>query len=143
MTLHACHMHVACRMHYTFYGSSLSLFSRLSLTPACQSLSSYDFMSRIIEHAMERHFSVLATPCPHPLQLQPDTVTGHGWKDLIDSLVLPQECVEMGVKSSVENAAILLLHSLLLRELPQCTSLIAEQKIATKILQWCTVLKTK
>ena len=92
---------------------------------------------------MERHFSVLTTPCPHPLQLQPDPVTGHGWKEPTDSLVLPQECLEMGEKSGVENAAILLLHSVLLRELPHCNSLDAEQKIATKIFQWCTVLKPK
>lgn len=98
-------------------------------------------MVKIVENAMEIHFSTQTTPSPHPLQLQPNPVTGYGWRDVIDSLVFPDDVIKPVVESSIADCAVLVLHSLLLKELPQCSSLAAEQRVLEKILQWCTAMK--
>ena len=100
-------------------------------------------MVRIIEHSIESHFSAVATPSPHPLQLRPNVETGYGWKPVTESLVFPEEVAPSVVESSVRNCAILLLHSFLLRELPRCTSLAAEAQMLAKILHWAASIKPK
>ncbi len=100
-------------------------------------------MARIIEHAIESHFSSVATPSPHPLQLQPNPVTGYGWRDVADSLVVPKEVSRSLEEASVAECALLLLHSMLMRELPSCSSLGEEMKALLRIMQWCTAMKPK
>lgn len=119
------------------------LFALSTITAAGQSLVSFDFMVRVIEHSIESHFSSVATPPPHPLQLRPNMETGYGWKPVTESLVFPEEVTPSVVESSVKNCTILLLHSFLLRELPRCASLAAEAQMLAKILHWCTFIKPK
>jgi hypothetical protein len=102
---------------------------------------SFNIGVKIIEHAMECHFSTQTTPPPHPLHLQPNQVTGYGWRDVTDSLVFPDDVIQSVVESSIADCAVLVLHSLLLKELPQCSSLAAEQKVMMRILHWCTAIK--
>ena len=104
--------------------------------------NSFHYMVTIIEQAILCHFSSQATPSPHPLQLPSNPLTGYGWKDAADSLVLSDEVVaESAEKSAIADCAILLLHCLLLKKLPRCQSVLEEARMGGKILQWCSAIK--
>ena len=111
------------------------------LCTACNSLISFHYMAKVIEHAIDCHFRSQATPSPHPLQLQPNPLTGYGWKDATDSLVLSDDVITSVVESGIADCAVLLLNSLLLKELPRCASLADEIRVSAKILQWCSTIK--
>ncbi len=99
-------------------------------------------MGNVIESAIQSHFRAMTTPKPHPIELPPDPSYWYGWKSVVEALVVPEEVVDPVMNGAVEECSVLLLHGMMVKEMPLCTSLQQEHGIITRVLQWFTKMKT-
>ena len=113
-----------------------------SLPAGCKALASLHTMVVVIEHTINCFFSNdIAPPQSVTLELPADPVNGYGWKCITNSLCLPEDSTDEIYQSCISECAVLIIHAQLMQELPRCTSIAQEFRIATKVVQWCTQLK--
>jgi hypothetical protein len=96
----------------------------------------------VIEHTINCFFSNnLAAPQSATLELPADPANGYGWKYITNSLCLPEDSTDEIYQNCIGECAVLIMHAQLMQELPCCTSIAQELRIAIKVIQWCTQLK--
>lgn len=117
--------------------------SHISLTHAgCKALASLHTMVVVVEHTINCFFSNnLAAPQSMTLELPADPANGYGWKYITNSLCLPEDSTDEIYQNCISECAVLIIHAQLMQELPCCTSIAQEFRIAIKVVQWCTQLK--
>ncbi|KAI6645756.1 Ectopic P granules protein 5-like [Oopsacas minuta] len=117
-----------------------------ALSAACRSLAAMSHMVEVIETCIETHFTGLPPPTQEEItgtdgvMLLPKE-NGYGWKQICDSLTIPEMSEDEYISNSLELGCCLTLFSKILLDLPNCKSLEEELIRAKTIAKWCASIK--